>query len=330
MRVVTVFDAQHPLVRALAHAGCEVEQCGMAEIPRSGGEPYFYLGDVFEQIKRPLALAQIRRVLIRDGAPYVMWNRDAPWNCAIKPLRKLLVHASRRVDLHLAHSLQSAGLFGEPVIYFPNAAESDRYDLGGRTLESLRDPSGYRFDVSFVGTLSPGFRRIGERLRFLKELGRRLDQPGVHYRLFDTSLGSAITLKEQVGIIQDSRINLNIGAVCDKPVTSWGMPERCFGIASCGGFLLCDKRRHAADTFPKDAWAEFGNLEECIAQIKFFLANFDLSRNKAEMLHRDVMARHTYAVRAQQLLGLVVAWKERNMALPAHMAYPGSGKHSNG
>ena len=330
MRVVTVFEAQHPLVRALADTGCEVEQRGMAEIPRSGGDPYFYLGDVFEQIKAPLALARIRRALVRDGAPYVMWNRDAPWNCAIKPLRKLLVHASRRVDLHLAHSLQSTSLFGEPAIYFPNAAESDRYNLGGRTLDSLRDPSGYRFDVSFVGTLNPGFRRVRARVEFLNELGRRLAQSGVNHRFFDTSLGSPLTLKEQVGIIQDSRINLSIGAVCDKPVTSWGMPERCFGIASCGGFLLCDQRRHAADTFPKEAWTEFGTLEECIARIKFFLANFDLSRNKAEMLHREVMARHTYAVRAQQLLGLVVAWRGRNAALPARMECPESGKHSNG
>lgn len=330
MRVVTVFDAQHPLVRALADTGCEVEQRGLAEVPGSGGDPYFYLGDVFEQIKRPLALARIRRVLARDGAPYVMWNRDAPWNCAIKPLRKLLVHASRRADLHLAHSLQSAGLFGEPAIYFPNAAESDRYNLGGRTLESLRDAAGYRFDVSFVGTLSPGFKMVRARVEFLNELGRRLAQSGVDYRSFDTSLGASLGLQEQVGIIQDSRINLSIGAVCDKPVASWGLPERCFGIASCGGFLLCDKRRHALDTFSQEAWAEFGNLEECIVRIKFFLANFDLSRNKAEMLHREVMARHTYAVRAQQLLGLVLAWKGRNVALPARMECPESGKHSNG
>lgn len=327
MRVVAVFETQHPLVRALADAGCEVERRGMAEIPRSGGDPYFYIGDVFEQIKMPLALARIRRALARDGAPYVMWNRDAPWNCAIKPWRKLLVRASRRADLHLAHSLQSTDLFGEPAVYFPNAAEADRYNLGGRTLDSLRDPSGYRFGVSFVGTLSPGFRRVRARVEFLNELGRRLAQSGVDHRFFDTSLGSSLGLKEQVGIIQESRINLSVGAVCDKPVTSWGMPERCFGIASCGGFLLCDERRHATDTFPKEAWEAFGSLEECIRRIKFFIANFDLSRDKAEMLHREVMARHTYAVRAQQLLELVEAWKGRQVAAPVRTA---SGKRSNG
>lgn len=317
MRVVTLFEEHHPLVRALAAAGCPVTRLGMTELPRFDGEPYFYIGDLFEQIKTPLALARLRRALARDGAPYVMWNRDAPWNCAIKPLRKLLVHASRQADLHLAHSLQSTDLFGEPAIYFPNAAESDRYNLGGRTLDSLRDAASYRFDVSFVGTLSPGFRMVRARVEFLAELGRRLDQSGVNYRFFDTSLGSSLSLQEQVDIIQTSRINLSVGAVCDKPVTSWGMPERCFGIASCGGFLLCDERKHAAETFPKEAWAAFGNLEECVERIRHFIAHFDLSRAKAESLHRDVMERHTYAVRARQLLDLVAAWKQSSSMLAA-------------
>lgn len=321
MRVVTVFEEHHPLLRALAGAGCTVTRLGMTELPQAGGDPYFYFGDAFEQIKAPLAFARLRRLLARDGAPYVMWNRDAPWNCAIKPWRKLSVKASRRVDLHLAHSLQSTSLFGEPVAYFPNAAESDRYNLGGRTLESLRDPSGYRFDVSFVGTLSPGFKRVRARVQFLDELGRHLKQSGLNYRLFDTSIGSPLSLKEQVEIIQGSRINLSVGAVCDKPTTSWGLPERCFGIASCGGFLLCDERKHAVETFPQEAWAEFDNLEHCVARIKYYLANFDLTRSKAERLHREVMERHTYAVRASQLLDMVAAWK---------LDHPSSRKRTNG
>lgn len=316
MRVVTVFEEHHPLVRALAGAGCGIERISLTGIPQSGGEPYFYFGDMFEQIKTPLAFARLRQALEGDGAPYVMWNRDAPWNCAIKPWRKLMVRTARKVDLHLAHSLQSTGLFGEPVTYFPNAAEADRYNLRGITLESLRDESGYKFDVSFVGTLSPHFRRVRERVQFLNELGHCLRQSGINYRVFDTSIGSPLPLEEQVEIIQRSRINLSVGAVCDKPTVSWGMPERCFGIASCGGFLLCDERKHAADTFSREAWSEFASLEECVARIKFFLANFGLSRDKAESLHREVMARHTYAIRAQQLLELVRGWKDAK-AVPA-------------
>jgi len=320
MRVVTVFEEHHPLLRALAGAGCEVERINLAGIPQLRGEPYFYFGDIFEQIKTPLVFARLRKALEDHGAPYVMWNRDAPWNCAIKPWRKLLVRVARRLDLHLAHSLQSAGLFGEPVIYFPNAAEADRYNLRGRTLDSLRDESGYKFDVSFVGTLSPDFKRVRARVQFLNELGHRLKQSDITYRVFDTSMGSPLPLAEQVDIIQASRINLSVGAVCDTPTESWGMPERCFGIASCGGFLLCDERKHAADTFPREAWAEFDGLDECVARIKFFLANFSHSRDKAEMLYREVMAGHTYAIRAQQLLTLVREWQDGKAMLSANAA----------
>ena len=315
-RVVTVLGEDDQLVRALGRAGCRVTLAGNADLPAAGGpgERYFYVGNAFEQIKRPLVLARIRRALDADAAPYVWWNRDAPWNCAIKPWRKLLVRAARPVDIHLAHTLQSVELFGAPAVYFPNAAQSDRYNLAGRSLESLRDPSRYRYDVSFVGTLSPGFKRVRARVAFLAALAPRLEREGVGCRLFDTSIGSTLGVGEQVEIIQASRINLSVGAVCDEPVPSWGLPERCFGVGACGGFLLCDARRHGPETFPPEAWAAFSGVEECVARIKFFLAHFDLARDKAERLHRDIMAHHTYEARARELLRLVEAWRARRAA----------------
>jgi spore maturation protein CgeB len=311
--VVTVGEGEDrdPLLRALAAAGCRITRIGLYDQPPAcePGESWFYLANAFEQIKRPLTLARIRRALARASAPYVWWNRDAPWNCAIKPWRKLFVRVARRPDIHLAHSLQSIDLFGTPATYFPNAAETDRYNLAGRSLESLRAPEGYRYDVSFVGTLNPGFRMVRERVQFLGELGRRLAREGVKLHLFDTSIGSRLTAADQVGIIQASRINLNVGAVCDKPVRSWGIPERCFGIASCGGFLLCDERRHATETFLHEAWAQFSSIDHCIERIKFYLAHWDLARAIAEKLHCAVLEHHTYAVRARELLQLVAAWR---------------------
>ena len=313
MRVLSVAEQpeRDPLLRALAAAGCAVTSAGMDEVPRVA-EPYFYLGNFFEQIKRPLRLARIRRALARDGAPYVWWNRDAPWNCAIKPWRRLMVRGARAADIHLAHSLQSVKLFGEPVAYFPNAAETDRYNLGPRSLESLRSPAGYRYAATFVGTVDPRFKMVSARIEFLAALRERLRREKLELQVFDTSVGSDLRVADQVAIIQASRVNLNIGAVCDRPVRSWGIPERCFGIASCGGFLLCDERRHAADTFPADAWAEFSNLEECAARIKFFIANFDAARDKAERLHRAVLECHTYQARALALLQLVAAWRAKS------------------
>ena len=314
--VISVLGEGDQLVRALGAAGCRVTFAGNADIPsaREPDERYFYLGNVFEQIKQPLVLSRIRRALEADAAPYVWWNRDAPWNCSIKPWRKLLVHAARPVDIHLAHSLQSVELFGSPAVYFPNAAQIDRYNLAGRSLESLRDPSRYRYEVSFVGTLNPQFKRVRARVAFLAELAPRLEREGIGCRLFDTSIGSSLTVQEQVEIIQASRINLSVGAVCDDPVPSWGLPERCFGVGACGGFLLCDERKHGPETFPLEAWAAFSNVEVCVARIKFFLGHFDVARDKAERLHRDIMAHHTYEARARELLRLVEAWRARRAA----------------
>lgn len=309
--MLTVFDEKADLLRAAAALGCEVLRIGEYALPPRGrpGEPYFYFGNMFEQIKRPLWFARLRRQLAADGAPYVWWNRDAPWNCAIKPWRKLFVRGSRAVDIHLAHSLQSAELFGEPVTYFPNAAQVDRYNLAGRSLESLRDPARYRYDVSFVGTLNPAFRQVRSRVAFFAELAPRLAREGIGFGLVDTSIGSQIGVAEQVEIIQASRISLSVGAVCDDPLPSWGLPERCFGIGASGGFLLCDERRHGRDTFPAHAWESFSTVEECVARIKFFLGHFPVARDKAETLHHDVMKHHTYEARAKALVRLVAAWQ---------------------
>ncbi len=311
--VVTVGEAEDrdPLLRALAGAGCRVTHIGLYDMPPAlePRERCLYLANAFGQIKRPFKLARIRRALARAGVPYVWWNRDAPWNCAIKPWRKPFVRFARRPDIHLAHSLQSMDLFGAPAMYFPNAAETDRYNLAGRSLASFYARQSYRYDVSFVGTLNPGFKMVRDRVAFLGELGRRLARDGIKLHLFDTSIGSSLTVADHVRIIQASRVNLSVGAVCDSPVRSWGIPERCFGIASCGGFLLCDERRHASDTFPYDAWVQFSNLDHCIERIKFYLSHLDLAREIAERLHRAVLEHHTYAVRARELLQLVTGWR---------------------
>ena len=119
-----------------------------------------------------------------------------------------------------------------------------------------------------------------------------------------------MSLADQVSLIQTSRINLNYGASCDygSPIAS-GLPERCYGIPACGGFLLCDRRTHAKDDFtPGEDWADFNGLEDCVAQIDHWLANFGMARELAERTHASVLARHTFAHRAATLHGALLAW----------------------
>jgi spore maturation protein CgeB len=109
-----------------------------------------------------------------------------------------------------------------------------------------------------------------------------------------------MSVAEQVALIQKSRINLNFGASCDyrAPIAS-GLPERCYGIPACGGFLLCDRRSHARDDFtPGVDWAEFDGLDDAWRRSSTGWRTSSAARELAERCHATVMARHTYAHRA--------------------------------
>jgi len=314
MHILSVFRTDHPLVRALAEAGHEIVVVGELDLP--SGEQLsnasFYLGDIFPQIKAPFILARLKGLLSAHGIPYIVWNRDSPWNCAIKPWRKLMIRPLRAIDIYLAHSLQDQKCFARDAEYFPNAADTHLYHLGSRSLISLRDRQSYKTDVTFVGTLSPGFRRVRKRVEFLVALAGRFKALGISWQFLDTSVGTAArTTAENIEFVQQSRINLSVGAVCDYPEKSWGLPERCFGIAAAGGFLACDDRKHAAQTLPANSWAGFASIDECVEKIRFHLAQFDLSRDMAESLHSHVIQNHTYVARATQLVEIVQSWKLR-------------------
>jgi spore maturation protein CgeB len=307
-KIVTLHTRDNPLLDALEVEGCAIMQvaAGQAFDAALFDDCLCYFGDIFINVKAPLQFVRLKKEMNRRGIPVVSWNRDAPWHCAIKPWRKILIRPLRLVDLYLSHSLQDAAAFHEAPIYFPNAAQIQSYHLGDKTLADLRDPRQYRVDVSFLGALDPGFKRVRERAALLQALVARLDALQITHDFREPYVHAPrMNLADQIAFVQTSRINLNVGAVCDTPVPSWGLPERCFGVPACGGFLLSDQRRHAADTFPSGVWVEFASLDECVARIQTHLRDFKQTRTVAEQLHRDVMHNHTYRNRAQQFLRLV-------------------------
>jgi spore maturation protein CgeB len=88
------------------------------------------------------------------------------------------------------------------------------------------------------------------------------------------------------------------------------MPERCFGVPACGGFLLSDARKHASQSFiPGVEWVDFSDLEECIDKIKYYLANFPASRAIAEAAHARLVREHSYVHRAKTLVAAAKAWR---------------------
>jgi len=265
--------------------------------------------DFCSSARRLGPLWRLARSLRPLGVPLVAIDRDAPWYKGVRRRRLWALSLIRPLDIYASHSLQGAERFAGTTLYLPNAARITAYGLRGRRLDSLRETGSYRYDVSFIGNLDAvRYPEHARRVRSLRDLQAALTAEGVVMELFEAS---RLPVEQQVQIIQQSRINLNLGAAADDGgVRSWGLPERCYGIPACGGFLLSDARRHAADDFePRREWAEYGERTDCLAKIRYYLAHFEESRAIAEAAHRRVLAEHTYAHRAKRLIQAVRDWR---------------------
>lgn len=277
-------------------------------------EPEHILGAYtwfYEGLRHPLTVWRMKRWLRRHGIPLFVWNQDAPHYLNRAGWRLDWLDRARLYDIYATHTLIDSGRrFAETVLYLPNAADTTRYNLAGISLESLRDRDRYAYDVSFFGAMDGlRYKEMRARQNFFAALGDKLRQRSIRF-LFREAAG--LDVAQQVQLIQATRINLNFGASCDYgAATASGLPERCYGIPASGGFLLCDRRTHARDDFePGHDWAEFDALDDCVAQIERHLSNHEATREMAECCHATVMARHTYAHRAETLHQALLAWHD--------------------
>jgi spore maturation protein CgeB len=302
-----------PLVRAIAGLGIEVVRGdwspGAALLGRIGA----CLVGFGDCLKRPLEVWRLKQRLARAGVPLVVWNRDAPGYLGKAAWRLALLDRAKLIDLYASHSLADGRRFGRVQLLLANAAQTEHYHLGSATLEALDDPARYRHDAGFFGVLAGGrYKEYRARAEFFAALAPRLAARGIGCAIVDT-LQTPLSPEEQRERIQRTRVNLNFGAGCEYGVDiGHGLPERCFGVPACGGFLLCDRRLHAADAFEAGTeWAEFAGLEEAVAKIGHYLANFSAARAIARRSHARVMREHTYRHRAETLLEAIERWRAR-------------------
>jgi len=315
MRLIVNFRKPFvPLEEALLGAGCSLLRNVSRADDASLGGSEACLVDFCDAARHLRELWRLTRAFRPLGVALVGIDRDAPWYKGVRRRRLWLMARLRLLDLYASHSLQGAHRFAERVLYLPNAARLSAYNLGQRSLESLRAASAYEYDVSFIVNLDAvRFPEHRARVALLHALRERLARESIRLALFDSS---AMSTAEQVRLIQTSRINLSAGAAADDAgERSWGLPERCYGIPACGGFLLSDARRHAADDFVAGKeWVDYAGVEDCVAKIRHYLAHFDEARAIAEAAHARVTAQHTYAHRATHLIGAVRDLRARGTA----------------
>lgn len=281
--------------------GCDVVENLWAPGAAALGGVALCVADFVDCAREVRRTAGLRRRLARACVPFVALNRDAPFNRGVHPLRLAVLRRLQPFDAYATHSMQEAGRYARRAIYCPNAARESVYRISEDGLAALRDPARYRWDVSFLGNLDAD--RYGEharRVAFLRALSARLEDLGIR-TLFRDSAG--IPIEEQIEIMQASRINLSAMAACDAGAeASWGLPERCYGVPACGGFLLSDRRRHAAEDFAEDERAEYDGIDDCVRKVRHFLAHFGEARAVAERACARVQRDHGYRERAERLL----------------------------
>ncbi len=254
--------------------------------------------DSARRVRRTLGL---RNRLARAGVPFLALNRDAPFNRGVHRTRLAVIAWMHPFDGYAAHSLQEAERYARRTLYCPNAAREGIYRAGADELAAMREPSWFRWDVSFVGNLDAArYPEHSRRVDFLRALAGQLRGAGIELLLRD---GNGLTEPEQVEIVKRSRINLSAAVACDGGrERSWGLPERCYGVPACGGFLLSDRRRHAAEDFATEEWADYADLADCAARVREFLAAPQRARAIAERAQARVAREHTYRNRAARLL----------------------------
>lgn len=254
--------------------------------------------DCARHVRRTLGL---RRRLARAQVPFFALNRDAPFNRGVHRTRLAAMAWLKPFAAYASHSMQDAGRYARRALYCPNAARESAYRASEAELAALRDPARYRWDVSFFGNLDAArYREHAQRVEFLRVLDAKLGALGISASFRDSA---GIPAEEQLAIIKASRINLSTIAACDAgEAASWGLPERCYGVPACGGFLLQDRRRHAAEDFADDERAEYDGIEDCVQKIRHYLAHFDEARAIAERARARVARDHGYRHRARRLL----------------------------
>ena len=85
----------------------------------------------YEGLRHPLTIWGMRCWSRRQRIPLFVWNQDAPHYLNRAGWRLDVLDHARLYDIYATHTLVDARRFADTVLYFPNAADTTRYNLAG-------------------------------------------------------------------------------------------------------------------------------------------------------------------------------------------------------
>lgn len=248
-------------------------------------------------------------VLNKEGIVTIICCQDDPAPFIRNPEVLSLTH---KFQIVVTHSMQMEARYrkyGQKVIYFPSYANiSLREGIEGYNTLSFGEKEGLRvpaFDVFFIGAMNLKrrifFWRLSKKINDLDYFFGEKKFFYVNRRRIDFDPADRRQLPQ---IYQKASINIIYGA--SDPfgfIRSWGASNRLFNIGYCGGFFLCDYRRHLGNIFDIDPKLySFRSVAECHKKIRFYLKNEHLRRELAAKIHKQVMEHYTIEKAIKKLI----------------------------
>jgi len=210
-------------------------------------------------------------------------------------VRRDVAPLTHRFQIVAAHSMQMGARYskhGQKLIYSPTYIDAGfTDDYSGVSFEKKLDASIAKFDVFFVGVMT--WKRkafFGLLSRKIKDLDYFFGSKDFFYTSrskIDFDLNNKYHVRE---IYAKSSINIVYGASDVAFIKGWGISNRIYNIAYCGGFFLCDYRKHMDNSFNIDpSLFSFKTVGQCHNKIRFYLENIRKREELADKFHKHVI-----------------------------------------
>ena len=167
-------------------------------------------------------------------------------------------------------------------------------------IKSPKSAKDCKYKVSFAGA-AHGDRK--KKVSFLKSYGIEIECFGYGWE------NGPIEANEIPNIFNDSIISLNFA----NSKSENQIKARVFEVTGSGGFLLTEDAKNLDKVFNKNEIALFGDLDECVKKINYFLQNLDIRDKMVKNSFQRCKENYTYANRLKKILDVACNFQKNRV-----------------